>query len=348
MRRNNKISPIFVLFIVIVVGVMLFAYSGFAEHTHVFVEGSGEELIDNVIDVFDEGGRCVIIDRGTNQELNYLVDRIYDEPNLYWVDMQYNALSLGNISVLVLREKYNDLEKIETQIELAADDVISKYIKNDMSDYDKVLAIHDWLCANVTYGESKNDSDQDIYGALVLGKARCAGYAKAFAYLLNKAGVKSSVISGDSIDENGESVPHAWNIVYIDGDPYYFDITWDDGDEITYDWFGITSQEFKMSHFPNIGYEWVEAKNTGANYYIKNRMYLSEYSAIAIANQIQTQGLSFQIKCANRDVLNETIESFGNRDLMQKVMEIVGIKRIEQIAYSENPYTNCLHVEIKT
>jgi transglutaminase/protease-like cytokinesis protein 3 len=79
---------------------------------------------------------------------------------------------------------------------------------------------------------------------LVLKRALCAGYAESFAYLLEKAGIEAYVISGDSIDRRGESVPHAWNLVYIDRQPYYFDITWNDnGKNATYDYFGVTSKD---------------------------------------------------------------------------------------------------------
>jgi transglutaminase/protease-like cytokinesis protein 3 len=212
-----------------------------------------------------------------------------------------------------------------------------------------VLAIHDWICEHVVYGEAENGSDQDIYGALFLRKARCAGYAKAFSYLLNRVGIKSEVISGESIDKTGVSVSHAWNLVYIDEKPYYFDITWNDDDKNghAYDWFGVTSAEFQTSHSPSIGYEWVEATATDACYYIKNGMYIKSYSTTNLSRQIIKQGKSFYIKCANREVLNKTIKAFSDKGEIQKIMQTTGIAHIGQIIYIENPNTNCLYVQIK-
>jgi hypothetical protein len=335
-----------IVFAIMIVTVM---YGGFVQKTHIYVEGSGDELIENVIDAFDEGQRLVAVDRGTYQELNHMMDCIYDNPDLFWVDMQYNVVSVGDVSILVLKEKYHDVARVQQLINMAADRAIADTITNDMSEYDKVLAIHDWICENVEYEASTDDSDQDIYGALVLGKARCAGYAKAFTYLLDRVGIKSQVISGDSIDRNGISVPHAWNLIYIDNQPYYFDITWDDdGNSTSYDWFGITSIEFFTTHFPNVGYEWEDATSTDANYYVKNGMYLTECNIAALAKQIQNQGLSFSVKCANRRVLNDTIESFGNKSDLQLLMKSVGLNRIERISYVEDSRTNCLHVSILT
>ncbi len=57
----------------------------------------------------------------------------------------------------------------------------------------------------------------------------CDGYAKAYAYALNKLGIPTLVAGGNA---NG---PHAWNYVYLNQNWYFTDLTWDqnlDGGEI--------------------------------------------------------------------------------------------------------------------
>ena len=57
----------------------------------------------------------------------------------------------------------------------------------------------------------------------------CDGYAKAYAYVLNKLGIPALVAGGNA---NG---PHAWNYVYLNQNWYFTDLTWDqnlDGGEI--------------------------------------------------------------------------------------------------------------------
>jgi hypothetical protein len=347
---QRKFGILSIITAIVVVSVVFLSMSIFSTSSKLFVDGYGEERVRNALDMFDDGERIVVINRCSSEDLNHLVDRVYDEPRLFWVDMKYNALSIGDVSVVALREKYDDIENKRVLIDDAASSVIDSVISSDMKEYDKVLAIHDWICENITYGAGKNDSDQDIYGALVLRRAMCAGYAEAFAYLLDKVGIESQVISGDSINKYGESVPHAWNIVYIDDEPYYFDVTWNDDDksgETTYDWFGVTSEDFKKSHFPNVGYEWVKANATEACYYIRNGMYIKEYNAANIARQITKQGKTFYIKCANREVMNETIESFGKSEELQKIMKSTGISYINQIIYEENNASNCLKVIVQ-
>ena len=52
-------------------------------------------------------------------------------------------------------------------------------------------------------------------------------------------------MTGDSV-KSRQSVPHAWNIVDIDGEPYQLDVTWDIGatgqnkQSMVYDYFNLT------------------------------------------------------------------------------------------------------------
>lgn len=67
----------------------------------------------------------------------------------------------------------------------------------EMSDYDKALVIHDWLCSNcrtsekcAIYGQYVA-SDHSIVGPLVLGTACCEGYADTYKLFMDLAGIKN-------------------------------------------------------------------------------------------------------------------------------------------------------------
>ena len=103
--------------------------------------------------------------------------------------------------------------------------VLNKIITPDMSDYDKELAIHDYIVKNCEYGytDGANEYAFRAYGVLVQGKAVCNGYAEAMALLLNCVGVENEIMTGWA---DGEL--HAWNRVKLDGKWYQVDSTWDD------------------------------------------------------------------------------------------------------------------------
>lgn len=316
--------------------------------SHVFVSRNSDDREAEVMTALSNGSRIVVMQDSNAAELDCMLDKVYDDPDLFWVDMTYNAFSLGNYSVFAIREKYDNIQQTQALIDQSVNEIIKSVIRDNMSEYEKVLAIHDWICNNVTYGSGVNNSDQDIYGAIVLKRAMCAGYAESFAYILNRLDIKSEVISGESINKDGESVTHAWNLVYIDGEPYYFDVTWDDDDSgIIYDWFGVTSEEFKHSHFPSSGYEWVEATSLDANYYARNGMYLDSYNSAYLVQQINRQGKEFTIKCSDWLVMSKVIKAFGDRAEVQKIMKGANIQHIDQIVYVENERVCCLHVTIK-
>ena len=223
MSKGFKIWMCFVL--VIMLGLIILTKTNILTNSGFAISDYNEKDMQEIVDKIDEGQRFVILNRMSKSDFNHLIDVLYDAPELFWLDLEYHALSIGDVSVLFLKEKYDDIDAKRAEIDRTVDAKLEQIITDDMSEYDKVLAIHDWICSSVSYKTVKNDADQDIYGAFILNQAVCAGYAKAFSYALDKVGIESQVISGDSINKNGESVAHAWNLVYIDDGWYHFDTT---------------------------------------------------------------------------------------------------------------------------
>lgn len=98
------------------------------------------------------------------------------------------------------------------------------------AEYEKEGFFHDYLVANIAYTKDENwDSfGQTAYGALVLNKCVCAGYASAFQLLLSMSGIDCYYVSGTATNSDGVTGGHAWNKVKIDGYWYNVDVTWDD------------------------------------------------------------------------------------------------------------------------
>ena len=64
---------------------------------------------------------------------------------------------------------------------------------------------------------------RSAYGALVEGSTVCTGYAKAYKAICDAMGLECMMINGSQDD-----VGHAWNMVMLDGVPYYVDCTYGD------------------------------------------------------------------------------------------------------------------------
>lgn len=93
----------------------------------------------------------------------------------------------------------------------------------DMSDYDKAVAINNYICKVVDYAEI-GDDDRALYCAcLSYGKAVCVGYSHAFTMLCTVAGVGSDQVGGAA---GGNA--HVWNYVLIGETKYWVDVQMND------------------------------------------------------------------------------------------------------------------------
>ena len=151
------------------------------------------------------------------------------------------------------------------------EDVLKQIIKPDMTDYEKELAIHDYIVVHCQYGyvESSKDYAYRAYGALVQNKAVCNGYAEAMALLMTCVGIENQIVTGTADNEL-----HAWNQVCLDGNWYQVDATWDDplpdrGVFAGHEYFNVTDEimderhDWKQDAFP-------ACDSTDYNYYEQN------------------------------------------------------------------------------
>lgn len=123
------------------------------------------------------------------------------------------------------------LSELETAILDKASQVYSEVISDDMSNFEKELALHDYLISNCTYDSGAlraipepSENSDNPYGALVNGQAICKGYTTTFSLFMGMAEIPCIIIHSE--DTDGDE--HAWNAVQLDGDWYYVDSTWDD------------------------------------------------------------------------------------------------------------------------
>lgn len=99
--------------------------------------------------------------------------------------------------------------------------ILAKIIKDEMTEKQKVKAIHDWIIDNTKYDETY--TIYDGYETLVNGTGVCQGYAELAQQMFKQVGIENMMITGSA--NNGS---HAWNLVNINGKWRHVDVTWDD------------------------------------------------------------------------------------------------------------------------
>ena len=172
----------------------------------------------------------------------------YDNPDLFWLDTAYSYTydNSGYVTSVMISFNYaaQNIDAFKQQFYNCADSILEYVMKFDR-DIDKVKYCHD-LLTNIN-GYAWADLNQSAYSALCNGWTVCAGYSFAFLYLMQRLGIPSAVIYGYA----GEA--HLWNLVYVDGDYYEMDVTWDDpiGNApyiYYYNYFNITSNQIAADH----------------------------------------------------------------------------------------------------
>lgn len=199
-----------------------------------------------------------------------------DYPEYFWVTGGYSyiketdSIYVDSVSPTYLFER----SKIAAA-QASLDAMASKMLEGleGKSDYDKALIIHDRLAERVVY--KKTDNDQTAYGAIVEGEAVCAGYARAYHYLLQRVGIEAWSISGTSINPTTFTLEgHRWNMVKLDNKWYYTDVTWDDNPNfIFHNYFNRTLSYFKQTHFADtFSLDLPDDNNNEMNYFTKNNL----------------------------------------------------------------------------
>lgn len=176
-----------------------------------------------------------------------------DNPQIFWV-CGYRYTYDGNRIVskvqLIYTYTRQEAQAKQRQIDAGAKRVLAQ-IPKGADDYHTVLAVHDAIVKDTRYGSGSRDH-QNIASVLVDHESVCAGYSRAMQYLLKKAGIFCTVIDGQAAGRGA----HAWNLVKMDGDYYFVDVTWDDptfdggapADYVDHAFFGITTRTLLKNH----------------------------------------------------------------------------------------------------
>ena len=190
----------------------------------------------------------------------------------------------------------------------------NKYIKSDMSDFQKEIAIIQYIIENNKYdweslekhekGETTYSDDcYNAYGALVKGTSVCAGYADAFNRMCKECGIESKYINGKA---NGGN--HAWNQVKINGKWYNVDVTWEDPkwngsddngfgfSKLRNDYINLTNRELEKDHIWSGG----------------ESCYSNEYGPRTVSYYLSTGNVESNID--NDKVINAFINNFEFND----------------------------------
>ena len=173
---------------------------------------------------------------------------LFDHPELFWLSVSSSSfrysyrrliMNEGGYSVSIqLSDSFPDKDEQMKALDSAAEEFLADIDLADSAP-NVALAIHDKPIDLVSYDkEAASSLDKDLahtaYGALVANSrgdansAVCDGYSYAYEYLLQKAGIRSTIIARRAGDTEESAGPHSWNLVELSGEWYEVDSTWND------------------------------------------------------------------------------------------------------------------------
>ena len=224
----------------------------------------------------------------------------YVHPFNTYTNIKTTISRTGEIT-LKIKYLYNEeqMEKISTRV----DEIIAKIIKDDMSDYEKIKTVHDYIINNSKYDVARSNNQRSVYdsalayGPLFQGYATCNGYTDLMAIFLTKMGYNNYKIAttpeelnnitinsfwtalyykflhGYTIQKETESnTGHIWNAVYLNNKWLHIDLTWDDpvstdgNDYLFHTYFLVTTESM---HEADKGQTVIKEHNFNSLYYLE-------------------------------------------------------------------------------
>lgn len=197
----------------------------------------------------------------TTGSLTRVMEAVFnDHPELFWLDKTYGCKRTPDGKIVEINLTFlpvaNNLTESKAMFDEAAEKILEG-ARNLGSDFDKEKYVHDMLANQTDYNLSA-PMNQSAFSALVGRSSVCAGYSRAFQYLMQQLGIPCYYCSGYA---GGN---HAWNIVKLGDDYYNVDLTWDDSAWKSYDYFNKNDYEFNPTHIrKNLSVNLPACKGTG-------------------------------------------------------------------------------------
>lgn len=214
----------------------------------------------------------------TNEEQ---FNRIYkailqDHPEYFYVkSIEYAINNEGlveNVDINYTSNKATILKQQE-DLENWKNEILSA-ITPEMTDYDIALYLHDYLVNNTDYNENVANN-QNLISVVEEAESVCAGYARAYQYLLNETGIFATFIEGET-----DLGSHAWNLIQLNDEYGFVDVTWDDPsfientsdfNNLRHSYFGLGTEELKVTR--TFDGEEITIPMPSFNYFTHNNLY---------------------------------------------------------------------------
>lgn len=183
----------------------------------------------------------------TSNELSDIVDDIHqNEPMLFYFAGGYRYYMLSQYVYSIIPNYSYDANAITEATAFVESEInaILATVPNGLSDLQKALYLHDYICTHFEY--DLDYQNYDIHVMLRDKKGVCQAYSLLYDALLERVGIDSRPVISNSLN-------HRWNEILIDGNWYQVDVTWDDPvsdlfSRARHEYFLLSDSASKLAH----------------------------------------------------------------------------------------------------
>ena len=223
-----------------------------------------------------------LLDGKTLSDIYFMVRM--DHPEIFWsVKFSYRYYKDSDHAEMIPEYLFKKKQILEHQ--KALDSRIKKIVRGaeKLSEQEKELYIHDFICQNVRYDKLKKAYSHEIIGPLTQGVGVCEGIAKSVKVLCDALGIWCIIALCDNNPEKGIKYRHTWNVVRIGGKYYHLDVTFDNSlgkeGEIRYDYVNLSDGQIYKDHEPAI-YKLPVCSDGDHTYYREKKLSWTKYEDV--------------------------------------------------------------------
>lgn len=298
------------------------------------LDDEGKKLYDTIYYGVSEHKNPIFI--GFNKESDNVFDILKtvlcEHPELFWCSGSCSFSSNGYLTV-----KYS-CSKEEAQLKSQKIDAKAEELLSTLgtSQQEKAVQLFDYVVETTEYdfenvsNLENNPEISTIEGVLLNGRAVCGGYAKAYQFLLQRAGMQAVYVTGAANSPKGEQ-HHGWVCQQIDGENYFSDPTWSDSFEghsdsnfISHTYFCLSGDEISETHKADDKFSAIKASKGSYDFFTANGFYFDEYNVTdirtALKSSIERNQAGAELKFSFDEVYRQAVEKLIDKEELYYIL----------------------------
>ena len=200
----------------------------------IFREIMGEDMVEayaNYVEAFRNGEDSFAVKDANTYDwmIGQFPRRFYPVAEVY-TESNYGSGYSDGTGTFQYKIPVEEFAAKNTEFEELVTNILNENLRDDYSDFEKVLALYIYIARNYTYDyetyyemQDHSVADLSAYRFLTTGTGICSECAPAYSYLLLQAGVDATCCGG---------YDHEWSYVTINGRNYHVDATYAMGSDV--------------------------------------------------------------------------------------------------------------------